>query len=186
MFGLGSGLFFFIVLFVVAGLYLMTRRLANRAQLPVETIGVTTQVEASPLPPTALPSSIPPTSAPVETETPAVVAAPPQPSPTYPTYYVKINSITLSGNQFVVQYETFGYTEKLPWMHVHFFFNTVPADQAGMPGSGPWILYGGPRPFKGYTVTQRPQGATQMCALVANANHTVIPESGNCMDLPIP
>jgi hypothetical protein len=98
---------------------------------------------------------------------------------------VRINGITISTrNQYVVEYETFGYTEELPGQHVHFFFDTVPPEQAGMPGSGPWKLYGGPRPFTGYLVSDRPRSATRMCALVANANHSVIAESGNCVDLP--
>jgi hypothetical protein len=84
----------------------------------------------------------------------------------------------------VVEYETFGYTETLPGMHVHFFFITVPPDQAGRPGSGPWILYGGPRPFTGYGMSDRPAAANQMCALVAYADHSIILESGNCYDLP--
>ena len=106
-------------------------------------------------------------------------------TPTYPPLYVRINSITVNGsNQYVVEYETFGYTEQLPGQHVHFFFNTVPPEQAGMPGSGPWIVYGGPRPFTKYRVSDRPANATQMCALVANPNHSVIADSGNCVDLP--
>jgi len=83
-----------------------------------------------------------------------------------------------------VEYETFGYTEQLPGMHGHFFFDTVPPAQAGAPGSGPWNLYGGPRPFTEYAVSNRPAGAMQMCALVANADHSVQPDSGNCEDLP--
>ena len=55
---------------------------------------------------------------------------------------------------------------------------------AGMPGSGPWILYGGPRPFTQYTANDRPAAATQMCALVANADHSIQPGSGNCYPLP--
>jgi hypothetical protein len=69
-------------------------------------------------------------------------------------------------------------------MHVHFFFNTVSVEQAGSPGSGPWYLYGGPRPFTKYSEADRPADATQMCALVANNNHSIIPGSGNCMNLP--
>jgi hypothetical protein len=83
-----------------------------------------------------------------------------------------------------VDYETFEYIEKLPGDHVHFFFNTVPQEQAGNPGSGPWILYGGPRPFTKYAKKDRPQDATQMCALVANPDHSVRLNSGNCMLLP--
>jgi serine/threonine-protein kinase len=184
VFGLGGGLLFFVVLLAVAGLLIMARRLANNAQTPTETVNTPAQVVVETPLPVAPPTSIPVTNTPDYTPTPDYVAPTVEPTATYPTYYVRINTITLSGNQYVVQYETFGYTEKLPWMHVHFFFNTVPPEQAGMPGSGPWILYGGPRPFKGYTVGQRPEGATQMCALVAHANHTVIQGSGNCVDLP--
>jgi Protein kinase domain len=120
------------------------------------------------------------TLAPTDISTLALTA-----TPTYPPLYARINSITINAsNQYVVEYETFGYTEKLPGEHVHFFFNTVPPEQAGMPGSGPWILYGGPRPFTKYKVSDRPANATQMCILVANPNHSVIADSGNCVDLP--
>jgi hypothetical protein len=67
---------------------------------------------------------------------------------------------------------------------VHFFFNTVSPEQAGVPGSGPWILYGGASPFTGYGVGDRPGGATQMCILVANPDHSVQLGTGNCVDLP--
>ena len=126
-----------------------------------------------------------------------VVAATPTAAPTLPPQdtatpsvppgipYVRINSITIDQqDRYVVEYETFLYTEKLPGVHVHFFFNTVPPEQAGSPGSGPWYLYGGPRPFTGYKVSNRPPGAMQMCALVANANHSIQMNSGNCVDLP--
>jgi len=99
--------------------------------------------------------------------------------------YARIDSITLDAqNHYVVVYETFMFTEKLPGMHVHFFFNTVSPENAGSPGSGPWYLYGGPRPFTKYRVSDRPANATQMCILVANPNHSVQPNSGNCVDLP--
>jgi hypothetical protein len=99
--------------------------------------------------------------------------------------YVRINEIAIDDQgRYVVAYETFEYTEQLPGMHVHFFFDTVPPEQAGVPGSGPWILYGGPRPFTGYRVSDRPSAASQMCALVANADHSVHLNSGNCVDLP--
>jgi hypothetical protein len=96
---------------------------------------------------------------------------------------VRINSISLDGDRYVVNYETYGYTETLPGTHIHFFFNTVSPDQAGVPGSGPWILYGGPRPFTGYGTGDR-GSASQMCALVANPDHSVIANSGNCANLP--
>ena len=100
------------------------------------------------------------------------------------TPYVRINKISVENGVYIVDYETFGYTEQLPGQHVHFFFNTVTPDQAGRPGVGPWYLYGGPRPFNKYTVSDKPANATEMCALVANADHSVIQNSGNCKLLP--
>lgn len=153
---------------------------------------------------TASPTDTPQPTLPAATETVAVVVEPPQETPTFtltpeptviptdtvvptntfPALYVQIVNITLNGNQYVVEYETYGFTEQLPGMHIHFFFNTVTPEQAGMPGSGPWYLYGGPRPFSKYSVGDKPSAATQMCALVANANHSIILGSGNCVDLP--
>ena len=128
-----------------------------------------------------------PQEEPTFTLTPEPTVAPTDtvvPTNTFPALYVQITNITLNGNQYVVEYETFGFTEQLPGMHIHFFFNTVTPEQAGSPGSGPWILYGGPRPFTKYGVDDKPSAATQMCALVANANHSIIFESGNCFNLP--
>jgi hypothetical protein len=118
------------------------------------------------------------------TAAPAVqVIATPTVPPGIP--FVRLNKIEIDeAGHYVVDYETFEYSEKLPGEHVHFYFNTVTPDQAGSPGKGPWILYGGPRPFKDYKVTDRPEQATQMCALVANPDHSVQPDSGTCYPLP--
>jgi serine/threonine-protein kinase len=135
-------------------------------------------------PPTA--TDVPP---PTATDVPPPTAtSPPPPTATSPPaapYSVSITSISIdANNRYVVSYETFGYTESVPGMHVHFFFDTVAPEQAGVPGSGPWILYGGPRPFTGYGVGDRPGGANNMCALVANPDHSVVANSGNCWGLP--
>jgi quercetin dioxygenase-like cupin family protein len=142
------------------------------------------QATEAPPPPTAVDvTPLPPTEAPPPTEA-TQPTMPPTATP-LPTPYVRINNITVDqDNRYIVEYETFGYSEQLPGMHVHFFFNTVPPEQAGVPGSGPWILYGGPRPFTQYTVYDRPAQATQMCALVANSDHSVQLNTGNCVDLP--
>ena len=120
------------------------------------------------------------------TATPTETPIPPTPTPDKP--YVVITDITLDNNYYyVVDYEVHNYPEDVPGMHVHMFFDTVPPDQAGSPGSGPWKLtwgaYGDP-PFTQYREADRPAGANQMCALVANPNHSVQPDSGNCVDLP--
>lgn len=140
---------------------------------------------APPPPPTHTPPTAPPTHTP-----PTIPPTPPPPTettappPTAVQLRAQITGIQVEGDQYVVDYTTTGFTEQVPGQHVHFFFNTVPPEQAGVPGSGPWILYGGPRPFRGYTVNDRPGGATQMCILVANPDHSIQLNSGNCVNLP--
>lgn len=86
--------------------------------------------------------------------------------------------------RYAVDFTPHGFTPSIPGTHIHFYFDTVPLDDGGGPGSRARIMYGGPAPFTGYTPAQRPTGATQMCALVANPDHTIIPGSGNCQPLP--
>jgi len=108
------------------------------------------------------------------------------PSPTFSTnYYVEITGIRADSTYFIVDYTTFGFTEQLPGTHIHFFFDTVPVEQTGAPGNGPWILYGGPRPFSQYRLGDKPSAATMICARVANTDHSLYdPASGNCYPLP--
>ena len=119
----------------------------------------------------------------IATEPPTATEIPASPTPSTP--YVVITGITLDGNQYSVSYEVANVTSSS--MHVHMFFNNIPPDQAGAGGSGTWKLtYGqyGPSPFTQYGPANKPADATQMCALIANGNHTVIPNTGNCVDLP--
>jgi hypothetical protein len=112
--------------------------------------------------------------------------AAPEPAPNT----ARINTISVQNGRYVVDFETFGFTPQLPGQHVHFFFDSVPPEQAGMPGSGPWQLYPaaagqpGSSPFTLLTVASRPANAAQMCILVANPNHSVIQGTGNCVALP--
>ena len=153
---------------------------------------------ASPATETAEPVVVVATDVPIETTVPEATVTleptaiptettiPPTPTPDKP--YVVITGITLDNNYYyVVDYEVHNYPSDSPRMHVHMFFNTVPPDQAGAPGSGPWKLTWGPYgdpPFKQYGESDKPSGATQMCALVANPDHSVQANSGNCIDLP--
>ena len=140
-----------------------------------------------------LPEIVPPTLPPTATSLPATATLPPPTTPPEPTaepttetteLSVRITGISEQNGTYVVNYETYGYTEQLPGQHVHFYFDTVSEANAGAPGSGPWKLYGGPRPFTQYTVNDRPSAATAMCARVANADHSIISGSGNCWALP--
>lgn len=132
--------------------------------------------------------------------TPAVEESEPTPEPTpeLPTpppdadFFSRITGITVEGDRYAVAFETFGFDPQLEGAnkHVHFFFDTVPASQAGVPGGGPWNLYPetpgevGTSPYTGYGIEDVPQGARQICILVANSDHSVIRETGNCWDLP--
>jgi hypothetical protein len=98
---------------------------------------------------------------------------------------VRINQITLNTQgRYVVDFVTSGFIPALPGTHIHFFFNTFTADQVGGPVGGNRQMYGGASPFTGYAATNRPAEATQMCALVAAPDHSVILNSGNCFQLP--
>jgi serine/threonine-protein kinase len=120
----------------------------------------------------------------IGTETPAETATL-EPTATPTTPYVVITSITLENNIYIVNYEVGSFGEQN--YHVHMFFDTVPPENAGSPASGPWKLtwgaYGDP-PFIQYGIANKPATATQMCALVANPNHSVILNTGNCVNLP--
>jgi serine/threonine protein kinase len=169
LFGLGGGFLFFILVLIIAGLFILSRQFVptGTAAPAVEIADTQTSVVIS-------------TEAVTQPPAPAGIDA----TAIVPAYSVQINSITRSGSHYSVKYETKGFIEKIPWMHVLFFFNNVPPQEVGKSEKGPWIAYGGPRPFTGYNISQRPANATQMCALVVNANYTVIPGSGNCIDLP--
>ncbi|MDA0242615.1 MAG: protein kinase [Chloroflexi bacterium] len=96
----------------------------------------------------------------------------------------------------VVRYEiaftTTGFTPQPPSVadshHVHFYFNSLGEDEAGLPGGGPWSLYAGGSPYvdPNNTPLARPEGATQLCVVVANANHTLVRNTSQCFDLPAP
>lgn len=120
----------------------------------------------------------------VPTEIPTETAIPF--TPTLTTPYVVITGIRLDAGVYVVDYDVHNFPDSSN-LHVHMFFNNIPPEQAGSPGSGPWKLtwgsYGDP-PFTQYIVSTRPSNATQMCALVANPNHSIQLSSGNCVDLP--
>ena len=121
--------------------------------------------------------------------TPTVIAA----TPTPPGNWVEITGINIGGNnRYVVDFRTSGYEPRLggSYRHIHFFWDTVSPQQAGMSGSGPWQIYPteagvvGESPFRLFRVSDRPVKAVQICALVANADHTVQPGTGNCIDVP--
>lgn len=107
--------------------------------------------------------------------------------PVEPGDRVTITGIGLEGDSYVVEYSA-NYEPLIAAseaVHIHFFFDTVPVEEAGVPGDGPWILYDTPAPFTEYGPGDRPDGATQMCATPATSDHRVVdPRVFHCMDLP--
>jgi len=178
MVGGGIGL----VILIIAGIFLAGQIGGNGASQA-------TEEPVIPIADTAVPTSTnmpePTATTPPPTEIPTDTAVPPTPTPETP--YVVLTDIRLENNSYVVDFEMHNTPPDQPNMHVHMFFNTVPPEQAGSPGTGPWKLIGGPygpSPFTLYGPANKPAGATQMCGLIANPNHTVVPNSGNCVNLP--
>jgi molecular chaperone DnaK len=135
--------------------------------------------------PTASPSlAVTPSPSPVVTAAPTPTPVP-TPTPTPGGRQARITGITVSNGTYLVDYDVFNFSPDVLDRHIHFFFDTIPPDQAGTPAkSSNWILYDGPVPFDRYKVSDRPSGASQMCVLVARHDHSVIQNTGNCFDLP--
>jgi serine/threonine-protein kinase len=119
-----------------------------------------------------------------ETPSPTAVAATPTPI----GGFARIDGpIRIGANgAYQVAFITDGFDYGLPGTHVHFFFDSVSIEEAGLPGgdgSG-WFVYGDGSPFTGYTIADRPPEARRMCILVANQDHSVREGTGNCVELP--
>jgi serine/threonine-protein kinase len=95
-----------------------------------------------------------------------------------------LGAVVVNADRYVVEYHVEGFEPSPTGTHMHFFFDTVPPDQAGAGGLGPYEVYAGPNPFTRFRVSDRPAGATAICALVANPDHSVRLGSGNCVALP--
>jgi len=175
-----AGVIIGLICLVAVGAYAASQLFGGGGISPTES-PVVLPTDTQPAPATEAQPVIESTATLSVTDTPAAT-----PTETVPPGipFVRITSITLNGSNYVINFETFEYTPQLPGMHVHFFWNTVSQQNAGSPGSGPWDLYGGPSPYSKMTVSQRPAAATQICSLVANSNHSIQPNSGNCVDLP--
>ncbi|HCB01432.1 MAG TPA: hypothetical protein DEP19_03525 [Anaerolineae bacterium] len=163
--------------FVVGGIFLVSQLLGGGTGSPTEPPAIVADNTESVSVATEAVSELP-TEIPTETPIPF--------TPTPDTPYVVITDIRVEAGVYVVDYDVHNFPDGSN-LHVHIFFNNVPPEQAGSPGSGPWKLswgsYGDP-PFTQYILSNRPANATQMCALVANPNHSIQLNSGNCVDLP--
>jgi hypothetical protein len=167
------------VVFILAGIFIgRTLNTGKGGQTQSAVLPQATSVKITNTP-TLIPAGVS-----LQTSAPGINALP-RVEPPVDRHFAVINEITLDEqSHYVVDYETFGFTPIFPGEHTHFFFNTVPRQQAGSPGTGPWYQYGGPWPFKDASAGNRPENAAALCVLVANPDHTPQPESGNCWPLP--
>ncbi|MEJ2208796.1 MAG: serine/threonine-protein kinase [Anaerolineae bacterium] len=116
----------------------------------------------------------------------ANTATPPSTGPTpAPSGAVTITDIQVDDQgHYIVYFDVEGYTPSIPGTHIHFYFTTFTVDQVGIGGGASRRMWGAPSPFDGYTTADRPDAATQLCAVVANPEHSVRPGTGNCFTLP--
>ena len=119
----------------------------------------------------------------------AVATAVPLPTATPPSLPAGAQATILSveldaEGHYLAQFKAPWLDQAAPGGTLHFFFDTVPPEQAGSPATGTWLSHAGPSPFAGYTAADRPENAGQLCVLVAGADDTVLPASGNCAPLP--
>ncbi|NLF10271.1 MAG: serine/threonine protein kinase [Anaerolineaceae bacterium] len=98
---------------------------------------------------------------------------------------VRITGISLDEQgQYAVDFAVEHFEPAYPGTHIHFFWDTFSEEDVGIGGEANRRAHGGPSPFGGLAAAERPAEATRLCAVVAVPDHTVIPRSGNCFDLP--
>ncbi len=91
----------------------------------------------------------------------------------------KITNVQVSGDAYQVWFETSGFAPSQAGDRVRFYWNTQsPSDQSA-PGD-----YWGASPVVVAATSDRPANATQLCAVVADANSTAKSGTGNCWNLP--
>ncbi len=190
----GGGALLVILACVIVGAIFLPRLIGGTSVVPTATLeiaAVTSTNTPEPTDPPATPTTAPPTATPTPTSTPTIT---PTPTPTVPVGpYVLITDIIKEGGVYRVFYEVFNFdpiiSASAGTNHIHFFWNTYAPETVGIKGigdsvgGGSWILYDKPSPFSQFT-TISPQGTTQICALVANHDHSIILETGNCFDIP--
>lgn len=90
---------------------------------------------------------------------------------------VAITNIKIIGTQYSIDFTPSGYVPTPGGIHTHFYYNTEENTILDK-------MFSGPSPYL-LNISTKPTNAVQLCAIVAEANHAVIANSGNCLDLPI-
>jgi actin-like ATPase involved in cell morphogenesis len=114
--------------------------------------------------------------------------------------FVEVTDVTDDNGTYSIDFVAHNFTPVMEpdKFHVHFFWDTTPRETAGTngdPQAGQWLAYAGDSPAVDpfFAVANRPDGATQICALVGTFDHEIAdvdgdgspdPGSGDCADLP--
>jgi trimeric autotransporter adhesin len=94
-------------------------------------------------------------------------------------------SVNIPGNiglssdnlNYIVDFATTNFVPTPGSNHVHFYYDTEANTVLDK-------MYSSPAPYN-LAVSTKPAGATQLCIIVANASHQIIPNSGVCKLLPV-
>ena len=171
-------------LLLIGGLWAINRPPSDISPAVIAPISNTATATSSPTRQPIVPEATSTAVRPTHTAVPAATATTISPTATPDFAYSEITDIHISEEGiYLVNFITYNFRPDRERLHVHFFFNTVSPENAGVPGSG-WRLYAGPSPFSGYSLSDRPSEADEICILVANGSHHIRPDSGNCVPLP--
>jgi hypothetical protein len=88
---------------------------------------------------------------------------------------VTITNVRMFGLDFKIDFTTTNYTNQQGGFHTHFYFNNEASTVVNK-------MYTGESPYT-FPIANALQGATEICAIVGNEDHSVIPDSGNCFTL---
>ena len=189
----GAGAFVILACVVLGAIFVP--RLLEGINSPTATLEAAVVIPTDTPEPTeeaSTPTPEPPTPTATATHTPTITPTPTETQPVGP--YVSIFDIINEGGVYQVHYYVYNFDPVISSTpgtnHIHFFWNVYAPETVGVAGigdskgGGSWILYDVPSPFKSFTTTSRPAGATQICALVANHDHSINLDTGNCFDIP--
>ena len=141
---------------------------------------------------TTIPATVPPATDATATE-PSTTALP---TPPYPpdTRRTVLTGISVVDGVYEVTYDTFNFEPLIADYHVHFHWNTFAPASVGTASDpiGEWIVWDlddeGRKVFDQFSPDAVPAGATQICAVVADASHAVdapewVDDTVSCVDL---
>jgi actin-like ATPase involved in cell morphogenesis len=162
---------------------------ATVATVPAATVTTVPGVAPQPTDPPA-PTSAPGTSAPA-TAAPATSAPAPYPPETRRT---ELTGISVVGDVYEISYDTINFEPLIADYHLHFHWNTFAPGSVGTASDpiGEWIVWDlddqGRKVFDQFSPGAVPAGATQICAVVADASHAVdapewVDDTVSCVDL---